>query len=287
MNWQESVRSPEALLKAVGHDQAQHSVVVAPPDPVPAMTVAISRQAGALGTSVANELGRRLGWPVYDHALLERMAAEMRVQVDLLENVDERHVGWLVERMEDFSAVPYVSENAYVRRLIETLLALGAQGRSVIVGRGAAHVLPPTTTLRVRLVAELADRVRTLVHEMGLTNSEAARRAKTLDRERTLFLKDHFHIDPTCPENYDLTINMSLVPVDGAAEIIHAALCGAGASAPANARRVAGPTPRLGVCRVINRCRVGMPATRQSGPACPSSVCRTRRFGRRAAVEYK
>ncbi len=125
MNWQESVRSPEALLKAIGHDQAQHSVVAAPPDPMPAMTVAISRQAGALGTSVANELGRRLGWPVYDHALLERMAAEMRVQVDLLESIDERHVGWLVERMEDFSAVPYVSENAYVRRLIETLLALG------------------------------------------------------------------------------------------------------------------------------------------------------------------
>ena len=121
-----------------------------------------------------------LGWPVYDHALLERMAAEMRVQVDLLENVDERHVGWLVERMEDFSAVPYVSENAYVRRLIETLLALGGQGRSVIVGRGAAHVLPPTTTLRVRLVAELADRVRTLVHEMGLTNSEAARARRSI-----------------------------------------------------------------------------------------------------------
>ncbi len=59
---------------------------------------------------------------------------------------------------------------------------------------------------------------------MGLTSSEAAHRAKMLDRERTLFLKDHFHIDPTCPENYDLTINMSLVPVDGAAEIIRAAL---------------------------------------------------------------
>ncbi len=224
MNWQESVRSPEALLKAVGHDQAQHTLPVAAVEPLPAITVAISRQAGALGTSVANELGRRLSWPVYDHALLERMAEEMHVQVDLLESIDERHVHWLIERMEAFSAVPYVSENAYVRRLIETLLSLGAKGRCIIVGRGAAHVLPSTTTLRVRLVADFDDRVRTIVHEMGLTAAEATRRAKALDRERTTFLKDHFHIDPTDPENYDLLVNTSQLPVAGCAEIIQCAV---------------------------------------------------------------
>jgi cytidylate kinase len=152
------------------------------------------------------------------------MAEEMHVEVDLLKSVDERHVHWLVERMEAFSAVPYVSENAYVRRLIETLLSLAAKGRCIIVGRGAAHVLPPTTTLRVRLVADFDDRVRTIMSEMGLTSTEAMRHAKALDRERTLFLKDHFHIDPNSPENYDLLINTSLLPAAGCAEIIQTAL---------------------------------------------------------------
>ena len=224
MNWQESGRMPEALLKAVGHDQAQHSPVAAPIDPLPEITVAISRQAGALGTSIASEVGRRLSWPVYDHALLERMAESMNVAVDLIESIDERHVHWLVERMEAFSAVPYVSENAYVRRLIETVLSLGAKGHCIIVGRGSAHVLPPTTTLRVRLVAEFDDRVRAIMHELGLTSTEATRRAKALDRERTSFLKDHFHIDPNNPENYDLLLNTSLLPPAGCAEIIQTAV---------------------------------------------------------------
>jgi cytidylate kinase len=224
VNWQESGRMPEALLKAVGHGQPYHTDPAAGLEPLPAITVALSRQVGTHATAVAGELGRLMSWPVYDHALLERMAEAMHVDVDLIESIDERHVHWLVERMEAFSAVPYVSENAYVRRLIETLLSLGAKGRCIIVGRGSAHVLPPTTTLRVRLVADFEDRVRTIMTEMGLTSTEATRRAKALDRERTSFLKDHFHIDPNNPENYDLLVNTSLLPAAGCAEIIRAAL---------------------------------------------------------------
>ena len=224
MSWQESVRLPEALVKAVGHDQAHHRAAAPAAEPLPALTVAISREVGAQGTTAAIELGRRLGWQVYDHALLERMAEEMRIQVDLLESVDERHVNWLVERMEAFAAVPYVSENAYVRRLIETILSLGSRGNCIIVGRGAAHVLPPTTTLRVRLVADYDDRVQTTMREMGLTSAEAVRRVKLLDRERTAFLKDHFHIDPAAPHHYDLTVNTSRLPLAGCAELILCAL---------------------------------------------------------------
>ena len=32
----------------------------------PALTIALSRQAGAGGTEVARRVGERLGWPVYD-----------------------------------------------------------------------------------------------------------------------------------------------------------------------------------------------------------------------------
>src|SRR5580698_6868380 len=110
MSCQESGRLPEPLLKAVGRNQAYETGPEAMVESLPAITVAISRQAGALGTSVANELGRRMSWPVYDHALLERMAEAMHVQVDLLKSIDERHVPWLIERMAACSATPFVSE---------------------------------------------------------------------------------------------------------------------------------------------------------------------------------
>src|SRR5262249_20693847 len=97
-----------------------------------AFTIALSREAGTSGTSVAREVGKRLGWQVYDHELLERIAQEMHVRAALLQSVDERHQSWLLESVEAFLAAPeknewepLVSESAYVRHLVETIFALG------------------------------------------------------------------------------------------------------------------------------------------------------------------
>ncbi len=227
MSQQESARLSEALCKAVGISQSQNKDAKSlGPAILAGLSVTVSRQAGARGTTVARELGRRLDYKVYDHELLTRIAEEMHVHVELLESVDERHVPWLVEQMEAFSSIPYVSENAFVRRLIETVLSLGAHGNCVIVGRGASFILPPQLTLRVRLVAEFEDRVQVIMRELGLPSTEASRRVKTIDSERRAFLKDHFHCDPDDPENYDLLINTTRLPIETCAEAIIAALRG-------------------------------------------------------------
>jgi cytidylate kinase len=190
----------------------------------PALTIAISRQAGAGGTSIATEVGTRLGWPVYDHELVERIAREMHLRTKLLESVDERHTSWLVECAESFSQVPLVSESAYVRHLIQTILSLGAHGSCVIVGRGASHILPPVTTLRVRLVGDREDRITALSRELGVTHEEASRRIDVIERERIAFSKDHFHKDPGDPQNFDLVLNSSCFSYSECAQLIIEAL---------------------------------------------------------------
>jgi cytidylate kinase len=187
-------------------------------------TIVLTREAGTLGTSVAREVGTRLGWPVYDHELLERIAQEMGLRTSLLESVDEKRVGWMTESMEAFLAVPHVSESAFIRRVIETVLALGAHGECVLVGRGAAHILPAATTLRVRLVAPLHDRVAALSRSLGISLQEAARRIDTTDRERINFIKDHFRCDPTDPHNYDLVLNFARFSTAECAELVVEAL---------------------------------------------------------------
>src|SRR5262249_32611460 len=99
----------------------------------PPLTIAISRQAGARGTSIATEVGTRLGWPVYDHALVEHIAKEMHLRTKLIESVDERHTSWLTDCAEAFSQSPMVSVSAYMRHLIQTVLSLGAHGSCIIV----------------------------------------------------------------------------------------------------------------------------------------------------------
>jgi hypothetical protein len=59
-----SAHLTEALLRSGHHWQTQEQKEKV--DTAPAFTIALSRQVGARGNSVATEVGARLGWPVYD-----------------------------------------------------------------------------------------------------------------------------------------------------------------------------------------------------------------------------
>jgi cytidylate kinase len=216
-----SNRSPEALMRAGQHWEARHQAEANEASRAPtAFTIALSRQVGARGRSVAVLVGERLGWQVYDNELLERIAQEMHLRASLLKSVDERRQSWIAECFESFSSVPTVTEGSYVQHLLETLLSLGAHGECVIVGRGAAQVLPPAATLRVRLVAPMEQRAAFVRQHHGLSAAEAARFIETTDRERSRFARDHFHKDPTDPAGYDLILNSGRFTVDECADLI-------------------------------------------------------------------
>ena len=189
-----------------------------------AFAITFSREAGSGGITVAREVGRRLSWPVYDQELLESLAKELNVDVSLLEDYDERRGSFLVDTIKAFSAAASVSEVTYFRRLVRLLQVLGARGECLIVGRGSSFVLPPETTLRVRIVATRDDRIAFMVREHKLSLVEAARYVDTKDRDRHQFLKDHFHKDPADPQNYDLIINRSRFSVDETADLVIQAL---------------------------------------------------------------
>ncbi len=213
-----SERHVEALHRAQQHWQTRRQAGETPAAVIP--TVAVAREAGAPGTSVAHEVGARLGWPVYDHELLEQIAKEMGLRVNLLESIDERRQNWMLEALEAFAEAPYVSENSYVRHLIQTVLSLGAHGQCIIVGRGAAQILPAATTLRVRLIGALPDRIASYAQRFGLAPQDAARKVEEINRDRTAFIKDHFQKDPADPLQYDLILNISRWSVSECADLI-------------------------------------------------------------------
>jgi hypothetical protein len=201
-----------------------------PPTPRP-FTVALAREAGTQGTAVAQEVGRLLGWQVYDHELLELIALDMGLRTTLLESVDEREQSWLLETAQAFLSVPrqgdwgpLVTELDYVHHLLKTVLALGVHGECVIVGRGAAFILPVATTLRVRLVGCVRERITAQSQRLGISESAAARQVRTIDRERTDFVQDHFFKNPTDPRNYDVVLNAPRLAAAQSAGLIVEAL---------------------------------------------------------------
>lgn len=189
-----------------------------------AFTIAFSREAGAGGIPVAQEVGRRLNWPVYDQELLEHLASDLKVDVSLVEDYDERRGSWLVDCIKAFSATASVSESAYFHRLVRMIQAIGSRGECLIVGRGSTFILHPETTLRVRIVAAHDDRVAFIAGDRNLNRAEAQKFVDTKDRERGRFIKDHFHKDPADPQNYDLVLNRSRFGVDETAEMVIEAL---------------------------------------------------------------
>jgi cytidylate kinase len=204
-------RQADALARAQKHWQTEAKT---------AWTVALTREAGTDGSPIAQEVARRLNWTVYDRELIEHIAREMGLRSTLLDSIDEKQRSWLLECVDSLSAAGAVSEPKFVKHLVETLLSLSAHGNCVIVGRGAAHVLPAASTLRVRLVGDRHDRVKKVQERQHLTETEAARWVEQTDRERAHFVKQHFFKDPMDPAAYDLVLNTSRWSKEECAELI-------------------------------------------------------------------
>ena len=224
-----SLSSPalaEAVVRADQHWQVRHQEADAGSEKAaaPAFTIALSREAGTYGAAIAHAVADSLSWPVYDSELMQRIANELGVRQSLLSSMDEHHVSWLSEYLEGLSPHRGVSQYAFMRRLLETLLSLAARGNCVIVGRGATKVLPAATTLRVRIVAPREHRIEAVQREHSISRDEAARWVEATDRERNEFVREHFGMDATDPGNYDLVLNAARFPIEQSAELIIAAL---------------------------------------------------------------
>ncbi len=203
-------------------------------------TIAVARQAGTQGSLIGREVGKRLGWPVYDHELLELIAKDMGLHARLLENVDERAVSGMraavKEMLGGFSAEPVASEYTYVRHLMETLAALGTLGECVIIGRGAAHLLLPSHTLRLRMVGTREHRIATVARQFSLSHADAERRMDDMDEQRRAFIQRHYRKDSEDPANYDLLLNAARFSVNECVDLILDGLHRLEARIPAEAR---------------------------------------------------
>jgi cytidylate kinase len=182
--------------------------------------IAISREVGALGETIAREVGRRLECPVYDREIVDRIAEELRQPASRLRELDERPTFWIEDWMSGLSREKTISADTYVRHLIATLRGMAEFGRCVIVGRGAPHVLPKESTVRVRFIGARVDRILVIQDRRRCSEREAAAWVDRIDAERTEFVRRTLGVDPTDPHQYDLVLNTSRLLVHECAEVI-------------------------------------------------------------------
>jgi hypothetical protein len=195
----------------------------APPAPrhgPAALTVALSREAGARGGTIARRVARKLGWQVYDQELLEYMAQEAAVSRGVIESLPAPEGDWAEQRLRQLIREQELTEHPLILNLARVVLALGAQGEVVLIGRGAGYILPRESTLHVRIVAPLNERIAYLSQWLRLTVEEATEKVRLRDERRAEFIVTHFRRHPNDVHQYDLVINSSLLGEDACAELI-------------------------------------------------------------------
>ncbi len=207
----------ETADRAAGHQEPDHALAQA------VKYVAICREAGAAGTTVARLVGERLGWEVYDANLLDRVAQRYKEPRLMLDLVDETESSWVYDVLGTWMDRQIIPHEKYVVQVSHVIQALARNGKGVFVGRGAQFVLPRSQTFAVRIVASEAFRAQRVRQRHNVSLQEALDAIHRTDCGRREFIQRFFRHDVNDPHLYDLVLNVEQLGPTGAAEhIIHA-----------------------------------------------------------------
>jgi cytidylate kinase len=184
------------------------------------LTIAISREAGARGSTIARLAGAKLGWQVYPQDLLEYVTQVASARQEFIESLPLGAADWAEVQLNDLLRAEAISNNPSIVDLARVVLYFGARGEAILVGRGAGCILPAHSTLNVRVVAPPQDRIAYMTQWLRLTEDDAVQQVRRLDEGRTQFVSTHFHRDPADACQYDLILNSSLLGEERCADLI-------------------------------------------------------------------
>ena len=139
--------------------------------------LAISSQAGAGRSEVAQLVGQELGWQVFDKDLLDLVAARYHQSRLVLDLVDETQHNWVFDALLAWMDHQIVAHQKFVAQLRRVVSSLAAEYyHAVFVGRCIQFLLPRKEVIAVRLVAPQTSRVdRVMTQRRGIEEHEAKR----------------------------------------------------------------------------------------------------------------
>lgn len=190
------------------------------------LTIALSRESGASGGSIARRVGQRLGWQVYTRELLEFLCANDAARQSILADVPPDASIWVdaqLDRLRREQRLPHDADSDEMPRL---LLTLASRGQVLLLGAGAGYYLPRDISLHVRIIAPTGNRVAHMADWLRLSPEEAERQVQTRDERRAEFLLRRFGMRSAQPYEFDLILNSGLLSEETCTDAILAALKG-------------------------------------------------------------
>lgn len=197
--------------------------------------ITISHLYGSGGSRVAQELGRRLGFSVWDKEIVRQISARYELAESVVESKDER-VDSFIERMvgifgaSGFEAVyqvpvPLWLNDAQLVRMTRAIIEQAAEkGQAIIVGRGGECILANRSdVLQVFISASLEVRIKRVMAWEGLDRAKAESRIAGMDKLRHDYARTFYRADWRDPSFYHLLIDSGLWGEEGTIDLIESA----------------------------------------------------------------
>jgi cytidylate kinase len=177
--------------------------------------ITISRGSMSGGEALAGCLGDALGYPIVGRDVLVAAAKKLDVSEEILTQKIVRGPG-LWESLTSNRRLYVVAVQAALAEHLD-------KGNLVYHGH-AGHLLLKgvPTVLRVRLIAPLEMRVRSVMERQHLNREAAVEYIATVDQERIRWTQFIYGVDWRDPSLYDLVINLEMMSIQTACAMIAA-----------------------------------------------------------------
>lgn len=185
--------------------------------------ITISREAGSGGKVIAKKVAKKLRLVYYDKKLIEMISKKTKQIKALIAALDERERGFMDDLVHSLLNPNYVSEQTFIKSLVEVMLSVAQKGSCVIIGRGGNFITSQYGGLNVRIVAPFLVRAGYTAKCEKYSLYEARERVKKYDKQRKEYIRQYFSKDPSNANYYDVVINTNYLSVDQSVDIIVAA----------------------------------------------------------------
>ena len=204
------------------------------------MIVTVSRAYGAAAQAVSRRAAERLGYRLLDEELDVVVATRLGMSPDVVESVGDRPRGFGERVMEQLGGgLPELAQPAASRaddliaerkRGIELAVREAAEvGSVVIIGRMGGTILSARAdVVRVFIGAPLTWRIAHVAESLGGGEAEAKAEIGRIDEARREYAREHYRVTWGDPRNYHLVVDTARFGVDGAGDVIAAAVRAAG-----------------------------------------------------------
>lgn len=175
--------------------------------------ITISRGTFSGGKEIAEGVAERLGFRCMSMEILNQAAQDFGVPVDKLSDALRRKPS-LFDRLRH--------EKEHYVTVIKDELVRAVKDENVVYHGLAGHLMLKELphVLRVKVCADLENRIEAAMESDSLTRKEAERYIGRIDQERNRWVKYLYHVDRHDYRTYDLVINLERVSIPSAIDII-------------------------------------------------------------------